>query len=163
MHLSKKSWHFRLATTYNSLPLTEAAHKADADRNKIREQVYQGDLCTYIKHVTLGFLVVLLITFFAIVLSMTALMPVWWAICALINGTWLLEHGYLEFAALPLFFYVVLGYSVIDANACWGKIGNFIAAPFRKSSGSVAEKRDSFMVGAYKTFRHKMCFKLTVD
>lgn len=162
MHLSKKSWHFRLATTYNSLPLTIIA-TPDTNGSRIIEKVYKGDLCTYIKHVTLGLFVVLLITFFATVLSITALMPVWWAICALINGTWLLEHGYLEFAALPLFFYAVLGFIAIDACNGWSKMSNFIVAPFRKTSESVAEKRDSFMVGAYKTFRHKMCFKLTVD
>lgn len=161
MHFSKNSWHYLLAKKYGGLPIISHYEHFDDGRNSIEHERYEGDLCTYLRHLTGGLIVTSLIVFISTLISMMLLIPVAWLFARLMTGTWLIEYDYHLLNIGPAFLYGVIFYIVMDANNAWSKIAHSASSVFRSTQPKV--KKDSFIVAVYKTIRHKMCFKLTVS
>lgn len=134
---SNKSWHFKLA-------------------NLGERRVWASDtldICTYIKYVASG-------TFFVLVIAVLSLLAVGVISFALYeNVVWFMGEqlgpvGFVFDVALVLILSIVVIELIKIKYRHWKWIGRY----------SKSKKRsDSFVPTVYRKFKHKTCFKITIE
>lgn len=162
MHFSKDSWHFRLATTYSSLPVNcEWIANSEGEKEHIS---YDGDLCTYAKYALSGAGVTVIITGIGLCASLILLYPFWWLAMWMMTGQWLTQFDYMVPAICSGIVYAIIAVVIIDACGWPEALNRAIISHNRKlARNKSVQKPDSFVVGVYRTLKDKLCFKLTVS
>ena len=142
--LSKKSWHWRLASSYG--PACEYEYMEGGD----------GDLCSYIQAVLKGAVIALFITMaFGLVAFVEASLGDW-AVYVINNGMIRMDDTAVA-ALLMNIFCIVFGTIIFISVSETGK-----NLRRRVSSINLAPE-DSFLVLAYRSFKEKTCVRLVVQ
>jgi hypothetical protein len=143
--LSKKSWHWRLASYYG--PAHEYEFMDGGD----------GDLCSYMAAVLKGLAIVCLVTMgLAMVAFLEGTIGAW-LVFVINNGMIKMDDAAVAATVMNIFF-AVFGVSIFFSISETGK--NFRA---KISALNLTPPEDSFLVLAYRSFKDKTCVRLVVQ
>lgn len=152
--LSKASWHFRLATVYSNLKLTDWYYTADSNSPMIEEPL-EIDSCTYIQHVMKGLLLILVLTalFGGIIVAPFSDLLMWAVVSA--------QYGFVQMNESAVFFSMlltavalvaVLALVLYKSDKAWKAYREY-----RGPNKHVSQKKTSFLRVLYTKIHDKTC------